>query len=115
MRKLFFLITLFLCSFSIANNSHAEILNWCGTYVEKNNHGFIVISQADIAKGSKNCSVESYRDSVDSIGYRTVLLDFNNRSKVNHWRKFDSHVIEIRGKLYQNKITNARFVRDYGA
>lgn len=116
MRKLIFLTLLFLCiSLSVTNVARAENINWCGTYFESNNNSFIAIAPTEMAKGSQFCSAEKYRTT--SASKTVMLIDFNkNRSRVGNWRKFQNHVIEIRGKLRgTNRIINPRFVRDYGA
>lgn len=114
MRKFLFLILLY--SFlTIANIAHAKTLNWCGTYFEKNNKGYIIVSQNAIRKGDKHCTAKSYQNDIDVFGSAIMPVDFSaKRSKLGYWRKFNNHLIEIRGKLYENKVTYPHFVRDYG-
>ena len=116
MRKIFWTV-LFLCSvLSFSGTAHAGNLNWCGIYFEEQDRAFLVVSVEDVASGSKNCSVKDYRESTTMLGSAVMPIDFSkNRSKIGHWRKFSRHFIEIRGKIRNNKITNARLIRDYGA
>lgn len=116
MRKLFLLTLLFFCiGFSNEGFAKTETMNWCGTYFEENNISYLFVSQEDYIDGSKNCSIENFKNSIRITGIKSITLDFTkNRSKIGNWRKFQNHLIEIRGKLHNDVVSNARLVRDYG-
>lgn len=111
-------IILFLCliypltSFS---NYKTDSEEWCGIYFEENKQGHIALSQKDLGIGSKNCSLEKYKTSVEEYGTTNIILDFTkSRSMVNKWRKFNGHLIVVHGKINYNKLINPRFIRDLG-
>ena len=116
MRKLCFLTLLLLClSFPISTQANVETYNWCGTYFEKDDQGFIRIPMADLRAGSSNCDVESYSSRILSSGTVNIALGFTkSRSAVSNWRKFNNHLLEVRGKLKNGEITSTRLIRDVG-
>ncbi len=116
MRKLLFLMLLLLCfSFSTTGHANTETLNWCGTYFENNNQGYLRLPRTDLFTGSQECSLISYNENVSNSGDILIALDFTkNRSALSHWRKFDNHLLEIRGKFRNGAITGTRLVRDIG-
>ncbi|MCM1323751.1 MAG: hypothetical protein NC218_06280 [Acetobacter sp.] len=110
------LLALFLCvTSSSAGLADSNTENWCGTYFEDNGRGFIRLAREDFGTGSSNCSPEDYYERVENSGAADIALDFtHNRSSINHWRKFNNHLIEVRGKFRNGYIDNTRFVRDMG-
>lgn len=116
MRKLCFLTLLLLCtSFSVVSDADTGMLRWCGKYMEADDKGYLLIAKNEILNGSEQCSLEKYNEKMKYIGGIHITLDFTkNRSALSNWRKFSNHIIEVRGKLRDNKITNTRFVRDMG-
>lgn len=106
---------IFLCiSFNSESYAETTTLNWCGTYFEENDQGFIRIPHTEFKTGSNSCSIEEYHQRVSS-GSIAIALDFiKSRSALNNWRKFSNHVIVVRGKIRNGNITNTRFVRDIG-
>lgn len=108
------LATLFLCiSFSpnAHSNSRADMEQWCGTYFESEGQGYIRLPIQDISTGSSNCSLSNYEKRVENGGAANVALDMRTPHK---WRKFDNHLIVIRGKLRNGQIDRTRFIRDLG-
>lgn len=110
------LLTLFLClSFSFAGFADAETENWCGTYFEEGGRGYIRLARNDFGVGSSNCSMDGYNERAERSGTANIALDFTkNRSTVNKWRKFNNHLIEVRGKFRNGYISGTRFIRDMG-
>lgn len=114
MQKLCLTALLLLC-FSLPTNAYAENNNWCGIYFEENDQGFIRIPISDIRTGSGDCNGENYTTRTSSFGSTKIALDFTkNRSALGYWRKFNNHIIEIRGKLNYGEIKNPRLIRDLG-
>lgn len=107
--------TLFLCCVLSLAAEASETLNWCGTYFEDNGRGFIRLARVDLNAGSSSCSVPEYNEKVENTGHAVIALDFTkNRSAVSNWRKFDNHLIEVRGKYRNGYITSTRLIRDIG-
>ena len=115
MKKTVFIL-LFLCiSNGYASNAQSETENWCGTYFEEDGRGYIRLAREDLGIGSSDCSLSSYQESIKASGTTNIALDFTkNRSTVSKWRKFNNHLIEVRGKFYNGTITSTRFIRDMG-
>jgi len=109
-------LALFLCLVSTsAGFAASDTENWCGTYFEHEDRGYIRLAMADLPTGSSSCSVDTYNERIEKAGHANIALDFTkNRSTISNWRKFSDHVIEIRGKLKNGFISNARFIRDLG-
>ncbi len=110
------LIALFLCVF-LSSTSHADsnIENYCGTYFEDNGRGFIRLARVDFGTGSSSCDVNNYYDRAQKSGTADIALNFNRqRSTISNWRKFNNHVIEVRGKFQNGYINSTRFIRDMG-
>lgn len=110
------LLALFLCvGFPFAGLADNTTENWCGTYFEDNGRGFIRLAREDFGTGSSNCDVNEYYERAEKSGTANIALDFtHNRSSLSNWRKFNNHVIEIRGTFRNGYIDNTRFVRDRG-
>lgn len=95
--------------------ANAEIMNWCGTYFEENGRGYLRLAREDLESGSNDCSIAEYNERVANTGSASIALDFaKNRSTVSKWRKFNNHLIEVRGKVRNGQISNARLIRDAG-
>lgn len=109
-------LTLFLClGFSSAGVADSDVMNWCGTYFEDDGRGYIRLALTDLNTGSEDCSMEAYNNRINTTGQTRLGLDFaRNRSTVNKWRKFDNHLIEVRGKIRNGYINNPRLIRDRG-
>ena len=59
--------------------------------------------------------VRDYNERAERSGTANIALDFTkNRSTVNKWRKFNNHLIEVRGKFRNGYISGTRFIRDMG-
>jgi len=115
MRKSYFLALLFLCMSFSCKSYAAQTLNWCGTYFEENERGYLIISQDDLISGSDTCSTSNYKENLADGIPVVVALDFTkNRSALTNWRKFNNHLLEVRGKMRGGIITSTRFVRDFG-
>ncbi|MBO5039327.1 MAG: hypothetical protein J6B00_00315 [Alphaproteobacteria bacterium] len=109
------LLTLFLCCVLSMTAKASETLNWCGTYFEDNGRGFIRLAREDLNSGSSSCTMSEYNEKVANTGYTAIALDFTkSRSALSNWRKFDKHLIEVRGKYRDGSITSTRLVRDMG-
>ena len=120
MKKAFIII---LCSFFIANTTLAKTQNWCGTYVEIKNKGYLKILPSDMNNNKNKCDPIKYKQNHKDPRIANILLEFNNNtSTLNNWKKFDGHLIEIKGKLKYGFSHNMKygifheikFVRDYG-
>lgn len=109
-------LALFLCvSASTTGLANNNTENWCGTYFEDNGRGYIRLAREDFGSGSSNCTPQTYQERVENSGTANIALDFtHNRSTVNNWRKFNNHLIEVRGKFRNGYIDDTRFVRDMG-
>jgi len=104
-----------LISFSSEGYAETSTLNWCGTYFEENEQGYIRVPVQEFKTGSQSCSLEEYNHRVSTSGSVSIALDFiKSRSALNNWRKFSNHVIIVRGKIRNGNITNTRFIRDVG-
>lgn len=116
MKKLCFLTALFIClNFPLLSHANIETHNWCGIYFEQNNQGFIRIPMVDLHRGSAVCNLDDYAVRVQTSGAVSVAVDITqSRSSLGHWRKFDNHVLEIRGKLKNGEITRTKLIRDLG-
>lgn len=89
--------------------------NWCGTYFEQSGRGYIRLAREDFGIGSQNCEIQAYLARTQKSGSTNIAINFErNKSTFNKWRKFHNHLIEIRGKLRNGQITDARFIRDMG-
>lgn len=110
------ILALFLCvSASTAGLANNNTENWCGTYFENNGRGYIRLAREDFGTGSSDCTPENYYERVENSGTANIALDFtHNRSAVNNWRKFNNHLIEVRGKFRNGTIDGTRLVRDMG-
>ncbi len=109
------LLALFLCFSPVNSANSSETENWCGTYFEEDGRGYIRLARADFGTGSTNCNINEYTDRVAESGTANIALEFtHNKSTVNKWRKFNNHVIEVRGKFRNGSISNTRFIRDMG-
>ena len=107
--------TLLLLCTILPTTTKAESNNWCGLYFEENNQSFIRLPMSDVRTGSDTCNYENYITRARDHGTAKIALEFTkNRSALNHWRKFDGHLIEVRGKLHNGEIRTPRFVRDLG-
>lgn len=106
-------LALFILPIGIANA--ADIENWCGTYTEEEGRAYIRLARADFGIGSDNCITDKYNKRVEQSGSANIGLNFtHNASTVNKWRKFQNHLIEVRGKYHNGIIDNVRLVRDIG-
>lgn len=115
MMKKLALLALIIGMFPISMAKCADTENWCGTYIEEEGKGYIRLARADFGIGSSSCIVSEYADRVEKSGATNVGLDFtHNNSMVNKWRKFNNHIIEIRGKFRNGTIDNVRLIRDMG-
>ena len=116
MRQLCYTTLLFISlSFICLKPAQAEINNWCGAYFEEENTGYLRIAMSDIKNGNSRCTYESYYTRAQTSGTAKIALSFSKqRSAVTNWRKFDNHILEVRGKLENGEITSPRFVRDLG-
>lgn len=114
LKTCFFTLLFLLISVSSEGYAETSTLNWCGTYFEENEQGFIRVPYEEFKTGSQSCSIEEYNHRVKT-GSIAIALDFiKSRSALNNWRKFSNHVIVVRGKIRNGNITNTRFVRDIG-
>lgn len=108
-------LALFLCMFSLnAGLADNNVENWCGTYFEDNGQGFLRLAREDFGTGSSNCDISEYHEKAKKSGTANIALNFSRSSTLNNWRKFNNHVIEIRGKFHNGYIKSTRFVRDMG-
>ena len=116
MKKLCFLTSLFIClNLPLLSHANTETQNWCGIYFENAEQGFLRIPIADIRQGSKTCNLENYAERAQMSGTVNIAIDITRSpSTLGHWRKFDSHVLEVNGKLKNGEITHTRFIRDMG-
>lgn len=114
MRKLYFLILLLtgIC-YAPQCFAKATTVNWCGTYFEDNENGYLLIAREDLNEGSPNCNLEEYQKRISTTGSAIINLD-QSRSTINNWRKFSNHLIEIRGKIRNGSVISTHFVRDRG-
>ncbi len=100
---------------TLSSACFAESENWCGTYFEEDGRAYLRIAREDFGVGSSACSLENYQDRIQETGEANVALNFTkNRSTVSKWRKFNNHLIEVRGKFQNGYIVSTRFVRDMG-
>lgn len=116
MKKFGKLMVLFGLVFSLSfKDVHANTLNWCGEYLEKDNVGYIKLLRSDVGIGSKKCSVKKYNKRKEDEKTIMIRLKFAriNASFAN-WRKFVGHVVEVRGKYLNGQINKAKLVRDLG-
>lgn len=113
MKKLIIIIMILFIKLSFTPNvkSNVNTEQWCGTYFESNGQGYIRLPRQDFLTGSSHCSIENYEKRIEKSGVATIALDMRNPHK---WRKFDNHLIEIRGKFRNGQIDRTRFVRDLG-
>ena len=116
MRKLYFLILFLTCiNYAPQCFAKATTVNWCGTYFEDNERGYLLVAQQDLREGSPNCDLEEYQKRISTTGSALIHLELtNNRSNLNNWRKFSNHLIEIRGKIRNGTVVSTHFVRDRG-
>lgn len=83
--------------------------------LKKTAAGYIRLARDDFGVGSSNCSMDGYNERAERSGTANIALDFTkNRSTVNKWRKFNNHLIEVRGKFRNGYISGTRFIRDMG-
>lgn len=107
-------LILILGSFSV-NVAKAETLNWCGEYAEYNNKGYIKLLRGDIGAGSEDCNKSQYYKRKYDERTVWIALEFTrNRSTYVKWRKFEGHLIEVKGKYRNGTIRGTKFVRDLG-
>lgn len=116
MKKFAKLVLLFGIVFiSYSKSCYADVRNWCGVYKEIGTKGYIMLLSEDIGVGSKKCNLENYNSRLGDEIVVKIGLDFNRaKSLTKKWRKFNGHLIEVRGKYKNGKITNVRLVRDLG-
>lgn len=116
MQKLIYTILLLVIFATVTiTSAHAKTTNWCGTYFEEDNQGYLRIAIDDIQKGGSSCTPESYYARIQNSGAAKIYLDFaKHYSMVANWRKFNNHILEIRGKLDYGKIISPRLIRDIG-
>lgn len=114
LKTCFFTLLFMLISFGSAGYAETPTLNWCGTYFEKDDQGFIRVPLLESKTGSKSCSSEEYNQRI-KYGSTNLILSFaKTRTTLNNWRKFNNHIIIVRGKIKNGKISKTRFVRDVG-
>ncbi len=115
MKNMAFLL-LFLClSNSYAAKASAETENWCGKYFEQDGRGYIQLARNDFGIGSRDCTLSGYSKRAMESGTADIELEFTrNRSTISKWRKFNNHLIEVRGKFSNGSIIGTRFIRDRG-
>ena len=115
MLKTCFLTLLFvLISFNSEGYAETSTLNWCGTYFEENQQGYIRVPFREIRTGSQSCSFEEYNQRMNTGGIAIALDFIKSKSALNNWRKFSNHLIVVRGKIKNGNIINTRFIRDVG-
>lgn len=110
-------LMVFLCIvFSLASGvALASTKNWCGVYFESKNQGYIRVLRNDIGAGSEGCSLSDYNERKKDERVISIALKFTrNNSSVAKWRKFNNHLIEVRGKYRNGIIIGTKFVRDLG-
>lgn len=96
-------------------SSYADVRKWCGMYKEEGSRGYILLLSEDIGIGSKKCNLEDYNSRLGDEILVKINLDFNRaRYTLKKWHKFRGHLLELKGKYMNGKITNVRFVRDLG-
>lgn len=109
------ILALFLCITSTkAGLAESNTENWCGTYFENNGQAYLRLAREDFGTGSSECNVDTYTKKAQNSGTANIALDFNKNSTINNWRKFNNHVIEVRGKLRNGYLRSTRFIRDMG-
>lgn len=109
------LLALFLCMFSTpAGLADNRVENWCGTYFEDNGQGYLRLAREDFGTGSTACNITDYYEKAQKSGTANIMLDFTHNSTLTNWRKFNNHVIEVRGKFQNGYLRSARFIRDMG-
>ena len=109
-------LALFLCLYlSSAGTVFADTENWCGTYFEENGRDYIWLARDDFGIGSSSCNLEDYSQRAEKSGTAKIALNFTrNRSTISKWRKFNNHLIEVRGEFENGYISGTRFIRDMG-
>ena len=95
-------------------NYETDIEEWCGVYFEDKGQSYIRLSRSDIGIGSASCSLSTYQKKTQDKGIANIALDFTKTSTTFKWKKFDTHLIVVRGKFRNGRISNPRFIRDLG-
>ena len=116
MKKFAKLVLLFgiVLGFSV-KSSYADVRTWCGKYQERDGKGYIMLLSEDIGVGSKKCSMDDYNSRLGDEILVRINIDFARaKSGYKKWRKFEGHLLELRGKYQNAKITNVRLIRDLG-
>ena len=116
MKKLTALVLFLLLALSSPSyaNYETEIEDWCGIYFEDQGQSYIRLLRSDIGIGSSSCSISKYQEKIQTTGTTNVALDFVKTSTTYKWKKFDTHLIVVRGKFRNGRINNPRFIRDLG-
>ena len=117
MKKIIALVLFLLFAFSPVSyaNYETDTEEWCGVYFEKEGQGYIRLSRSDLGIGSPHCSLSKYQQKTQQSGTANIALDFTKRSTTLKWKKFDSHLIVVRGKFRNGRINNPRFIRNLGS
>lgn len=116
MKKAITLVLLLMLAYTPLSyaNYETDTEEWCGVYFEKENQSYIRLSRSDLGIGSPRCSLSKYQQNSQQTGTANVALDFTKSSTTHKWRKFDTHLIVVRGKFRNGRINNPRFIRDLG-
>ena len=116
MKQLIALVLILLLALSIPSyaNYETDTEVWCGVYFEDQGQSYIRLSRSDIGIGSHSCSLSTYQKKSQNTGTANVALDFTKTSTTFKWKKFDTHLIVVRGKFRNGRISNPRFIRDLG-
>ena len=116
MKKIITLVLFMLLAFSPLSYAYYETdtEEWCGVYFEKQGQSYIRLSRKDLGIGSFRWSLSKYKQSAELNGTANVALNFNRPSTTAKWKKFDTHLIVLRGKFRNGRINNPRFIRDLG-
>ena len=116
MKKIITLVLFLLLAYSPLSyaNYETDTEEWCGVYFEDQGQGYIRLSRSDFGTGSSGCSISRYKQNSSNTGTANVALDFTKTSTTNKWKKLNSHLIVVRGKFRNGRISNPRFIRDLG-
>ena len=116
MKQLTALVLILLLALSIPSyaNYETDTETWCGIYFEDQGQSYIRLSRSDIGIGSPSCSLSTYQKKSQNAGTANIALDFSKASTTYKWKKFDTHLIVVRGKFRNGRINNPRFIRDLG-
>jgi hypothetical protein len=116
MKKVIALVLFLVLAYSPLSyaNYETDTEEWCGVYFENQGQSYIRLSRSDLGIGSPRCSLSKYKQNSTQSGTANVALDFTKTSTTYKWKKFDTHLIVIRGKFRNGRINNPRFIRDLG-